>query len=183
MGPKITVDSATLMNKAFEVIEAHYLFGVPWEQIEVVIHPQSMIHSMVEFVDGSVKAQMSPPDMRLPIQYALFYPDRMSNDTVVRFDPVATGSLTFEELVPERYPCFSLALDVAKRGGTWPAALCGADDIAVEAFLDGRISFVEIPTVIGGALEGHQSVADPSLTESLAAAAWGRARVAALAGS
>jgi 1-deoxy-D-xylulose-5-phosphate reductoisomerase len=183
MGPKITVDSATLMNKAFEVIEAHYLFGVPWEQIDVVIHPQSMIHSMVEFVDGSVKAQMSPPDMRLPIQYALFYPDRTSNDVVARFDPVATGSLTFEELVPERYPCFSLALDVAKRGGTWPAALCGADDIAVEAFLDGRISFVEIPTVIGEALVGHQSVSDPSPTDSLAAAAWGRARVTDLAGS
>ena len=183
MGPKITVDSATLMNKAFEVIEAHYLFGVPWEQIDVVIHPQSMIHSMVEFVDGSVKAQMSPPDMRLPIQYALFYPERMPNDAVARFDPVATGSLTFEELVPERYPCFSLALDVAKRGGTWPAALCGADDIAVEAFLDGRISFVEIPTIIGKALYGHQSVSDPSPAESLAAAAWGRARVAVLAGS
>lgn len=183
MGPKITVDSATLMNKAFEVIEAHYLFGVPWEQIDVVIHPQSMIHSMVEFVDRSVKAQMSPPDMRLPIQYALFYPDRMSNDVVARFDPTATGSLTFEKLVPERYPCFSLALDVAKRGGTWPAALCGADDIAVEAFLDGRISFVEIPTIIGEALVGHQSMTDPSPAESLAAAAWGRARVDALAGS
>ena len=183
MGPKITVDSATLINKAFEVIEAHYLFGVPWEHIEVVIHPQSMIHSMVEFVDGSVKAQMSPPDMRLPIQYALFYPERVSNDTVARFDPVATGALTFEELVPERYPCFALALEVAKRGGTWPAALCGADDIAVEAFLGGRIGFVEIPTVISEALDDHQSVPDPSPAESMAAAAWGRARVAALTGS
>jgi 1-deoxy-D-xylulose-5-phosphate reductoisomerase len=183
MGPKITVDSATLMNKAFEVIEAHYLFGVPWEQIEVVIHPQSMIHSMVEFADGSVKAQMSPPDMRLPIQYALFYPERVLNQAVARFDPVATGALTFEELVPERYPCFALALDVAKRGGTWPAALCGADDIAVEAFLGGRIGFAEIPTVISEALDDHQSVPDPSPADSLAAAAWGRARVAALAGS
>jgi 1-deoxy-D-xylulose-5-phosphate reductoisomerase len=183
MGPKITVDSATLMNKAFEVIEAHYLFGVPWEQIEVVIHPQSMIHSMVEFVDGSVKAQMSPPDMRLPIQYALFYPERVSNEAVARFDPVATGALTFEELVPERYPCFTLALDVAKRGGTWPAALCGADDIAVEAFLGGRIGFAEIPTVISEALDDHKSVPDPTPADSLAAAAWGRARVAALAGS
>ncbi len=182
MGPKITVDSATLMNKAFEVIEAHYLFGVPWEQIEVVIHPQSIIHSMVEFVDGSVKAQMSLPDMRLPIQYALFYPERILNDAVVRFDPVDTGTLTFEELVPERYPCFSLALDVVKKGGTWPAALCGADDVAVEAFLDGRISFVEISTVIGEALDGHQSVPDPTPADSLAASAWGRARVAALVG-
>ena len=132
MGPKITIDSATLMNKAFEVIEAHALFGVPWEDIEVVIHHQSIIHSMVEFVDGSVKAHISPPDMRLPIQYALFYPERVYNESIQRFDPVATGALTFEPMRPDRYPCFELALDVAKKGGTWPAALCGADEMAVD---------------------------------------------------
>ena len=125
MGPKITVDSATLMNKAFEVIEAHYLFGIPWENIDVVIHPQSIIHSMVEFVDGTTKAHLGQPDMRLPIQYALFHPERVRNDSIERFDPVKTGSLTFEEMEPDRYPCFELALDYARRGGTWPAALCG----------------------------------------------------------
>ncbi len=180
MGPKITVDSATLMNKAFEVIEAHWLFGVPWEDIEVVVHPESIIHSMVEFVDGSVKAHMSPPDMRLPIHYALFYPDRVRNESVARFDPVATGALTFEALNPERYPCFQLGLDVAMRGGTWPAALCGADEMAVELFLSRRIGFAEIPSVIGEALEGHQPVMDPAPDNILAAAAWARGRVSEL---
>ena len=177
MGAKITVDSATMMNKAFEVIEAHWLFGVPWDDIEVVIHPQSMIHSMVEFVDGSVKAQISPPDMRLPIQYALFYPDRVFNEKIRLFDPVATGKLTFEPWDPERYPCFDIALDIAKRGGTWPAALCGADDVAVEMFLSGRIGYLDIGTVIQQALMDHQSVGSPSLDEVLAAGVWGRARV------
>ena len=180
MGPKITVDSATLMNKAFEVIEAHWLFGVPWEDIEVVVHPESIIHSMVEFVDGSVKAHMSPPDMRLPIHYALFYPERVLNESVARFDPVATGALTFEALNPEWYPCFQLGLDVAMRGGTWPAALCGADEMAVELFLSRRIGFAEIPSVIGEALEGHQPVMDPAPDNILAAAAWARGRVSEL---
>ncbi|MCH8207128.1 MAG: 1-deoxy-D-xylulose-5-phosphate reductoisomerase, partial [Chloroflexi bacterium] len=177
MGAKITVDSATMMNKAFEVIEAHWLFGVPWDDIEVVIHPQSMIHSMVEFVDGSVKAQISPPDMRLPIQYALFYPDRVYNESIRLFDPVATGSLTFEPWDPERYPCFDIALEIAKRGGTWPAALCGADDVAVEMFLSGRIGYLEIGTVIQQALRDHQGVESPSLDEVLAAGVWARGRV------
>ena len=161
MGPKITVDSATLMNKAFEVIEAHWLFGVPWENIEVVIHHQSMIHSMVEFVDGSVKAQISPPDMRLPIQYALLYPERLENLDVKRFDPVGTGALTFEKLAPERYPCFELALEYGRRGGTWPAVLCGADDMAVELFLGRRIGFLDIPVVIRETLEAHRPTAEP----------------------
>ena len=182
MGPKITVDSATLMNKAFEVIEAHSLFGVPWEDIDVVIHPESIIHSMVEFVDGSVKAHISPPDMRLPIQYALFYPERVPNESISRFDPVATGALTFEEMNPERYPCFQLALNVAKRGGTWPAALCGADEMAVEAFLTRRIAFLDIATVVGEALEGHEPVMEPSAADLLAAAASAKERVARLVG-
>ena len=177
MGAKITVDSATMMNKAFEVIEAHWLFGVPWEKIDVVVHPQSIIHSMVEFVDGSVKAQMSPPDMRLPIQYALFYPDRVYNESIRKFDPVATGALTFEHLNPERYPCFNIALDIARRGGTWPAALSGADDMAVEMFLAGRIGFMDIGPVIQEALKGHLSVEEPTLNDVLEAAAKAKERV------
>ena len=180
MGPKITIDSATLMNKAFEVIEAHWLFGVPWEDIEVVVHTQSIIHSMVEFVDGSVKAQISPPDIRLPIQYALFYPERVYNERLPRFDPIATGTLTFQPMVTERYPCFHLGLDVAMRDGTWPAALCGADDMAVELFLAGRIGFMDISTVIKEALEGHQPIMEPSPEDILAAAAWARGRAAQL---
>ena len=183
MGPKITIDSATLMNKAFEVIEAHYLFGVPWDKIEVVIHPQSIIHSMVEFVDGSVKAQISLPDMRLPIHYALFYPERVHNRTIPRFDPLVTDALTFEPWDPDRYPSFQLALDVAKRGGTWPAALCGADEMAVKMFLSHRIGFLEIRELIQEALKDHQPTAEPTAEQVLSAAAWARDRVAALAGS
>ena len=182
MGPKITVDSATLMNKAFEVIEAHWLFDVPWENIEVVIHPQSIIHSMVEFRDGSVKAQISPPDMALPIQYALFYPDRVFNEKIARFDPIGTGSLTFEAWDAERYPCFQMALDLARRGGTWLAALCGADEMAVREFLSGRIGFLDIGVVIEEALEGHRSVSEPSLDEITAAAEWARERVGSIVG-
>ena len=177
MGPKITVDSATMMNKAFEVIEAHWLFDVPWENIEVVIHPQSIIHSMVEFVDGSVKAQISPPDMHLPIQYALFYPERVYNENIRKFDPVETGALTFEPWDETRYPCFRLALDIAKRGGTWPAALCGADDMAVELFLSGRIGFLDIGPAIQEALREHDSVTEPSLEDIMAAGSWARERV------
>ena len=176
MGPKITVDSATLMNKAFEVIEAHALFGVPWENIEVVVHHQSIIHSMVEFVDGSVKAHLSPPDMRLPIQYALFHPNRVHNEAIQRFDPASVGALTFEPMRPDRYPCFQLALDVAMKGGTWPAALCGADEAAVELFLSRRIGFLEIAEVIKDALDGHEPIMEPSAHESLAAAAWAKSR-------
>ena len=180
MGPRITVDSATLMNKAFEVMEAHWLFDVPWENIEVVVHPQSIIHSMVEFVDGSVKAQISLPDMRLPIQYALFYPDRVYNGSIPKFDPIDTGALTFEPWEPERYPCFRMALDIAKRGGTWSAALCGADEMAVQLFLSGRIGFLEIGTVIQETLKEHLSIMNPSLQDILAAAAWARDRVSSL---
>lgn len=178
MGAKITVDSATMMNKAFEVIEAHWLFDVPWEDIEVVVHPQSMIHSMVEFMDGSVKAQISPPDMRLPIQYALFYPRRLRNPVIKPFDPIATSALSFEPLDMERYPCFRIALEVAQRGGTWPAALCGADDAAVELFLAGKIGFMEIQNVIEEALREHQNIEEPTLRDALDAAANARRRAA-----
>lgn len=173
MGRKITVDSATLMNKAFEVIEAHWLFGVPWDGIEIVIHPQSIIHSMVEFVDGSTKAQLSSPDMRLPIQYALTYPDRLPNPRVGRFSPSGAGALTFEEPDPERYPCFDMAIGFARRGGTWSAALSGANDAAVEAFLAGRIRFVEIESAIRSALGLHESVDEPDLGDIIAAGRFG----------
>lgn len=182
MGPKITVDSATLMNKALEVIEAKWLFDMEWEDIEVVIHPQSLIHSMVEFVDGSVKAQISPPDMRLPLQYSMLYPQRAPNADIQRFDAVAAGELTFKPLDPGRYPCFQLALDVAKRGGTWPAALNGADEMAVAAFLDGRIKFTEIPIVIEKALHDFTSVEDPTIDDIIAASTWAKKRVAQIAG-
>ena len=180
MGPKITVDSATLMNKAFEVIEARWLFDVPWDRIEVVVHPQSIIHSMVEFVDGSVKAQISPPDMHLPIQYALFHPERVYNESIDRFDPIRTKALSFEPWDPERFPCFQMGLDFGTRGGTWPAALCGADDMAVESFLAGRLGFLEIGPVIREALQEHQSIQEPSLDEIIAAAEWAKQRVSAL---
>ena len=177
MGAKISVDSATMMNKAFEVIEAKWLFNVDWDRIDVVIHPESIIHSMVEFEDGSTKAQLSPPDMRLPIQHALFYPERLPNTKLSRFDPVKTKELTFRELDHDRYPCFQMALDHAKRGGTWPSALCGADDGAVEAFLGGKISFREIEPLIRTSLLAHKSVANPSLEQMKAASKWGKKQV------
>ena len=182
MGQKITVDTATMMNKAFEVIEAHWLFDVPWEDIEVVIHPQSIIHSMVEFVDGSVKAQISPPDMHLPIQYAIFYPERLPNPSIHRFDPIATGALTFQPWDPERYPCMPMAIEIAKRGGTWPAALSGANDAAVELFLAGKIGFREIGVVIERALEGHSDVVAPELDDIIAAGKSANTKVFALSG-
>ena len=183
MGAKITVDSATLMNKAFEVIEAHYLFGIPWKEIDVVIHPQSIIHSMVEFVDGTFKAHLGLPDMRIPIQYALLYPERISNNSIGRFDPVSTGQLTFEEMDTDRYPCFNIALRFAKQGGTWPAALCGADEAAVELFLSGRIGFMEIPVVIQETLDSHSPIANPAPGQVLEAAEWARQRLNDLVGS
>ena len=165
MGAKITIDSATLMNKAFEVIEARWLFDVPFEKIEAVIHRQSIVHSMVEFEDGSVKAQLGPHDMRLPIQYAMFYPNRKSNGSIPRFDPAAAGTLTFEKMDPTLYPCFELALEYGQRGGTWPAALAGADDAAVELFLSGKIRFIDIPDVVDRAVAAHSSASAPTIDD------------------
>ncbi|MCX8250699.1 MAG: 1-deoxy-D-xylulose-5-phosphate reductoisomerase [Dehalococcoidia bacterium] len=177
MGRKITIDSATLINKALEVVEAHWLFDIPYEQIDVVMHKQSVIHSMVEFQDGSVKAQMGPPDLRYPIQCALTYPERVENPTLPRFDPIEIGSLTFEELNSSLYPCFDLALDVAKRGGTWRAALIGADEAAVDLFLDGKIGFTEIGPVIEQGLSAHQPIMDPSLRQLAEAASETASRI------
>ncbi len=178
MGPKITIDSATLMNKAFEVIESHWLFGVPWENIEVVIHPQSTVHSMVEFEDGSVKAQLGPPSMRLPIQYALFHPDRRRNpdDTLIpRLDITTPQSLEFRPLEPERYPCFNLALEAARRGLSCSAALSAADEVAVNAFLKGRIRFTDIHRVVETVVDAHAPGTGETLEAVLAADAWGTA--------
>ena len=156
MGKKITIDSATLMNKGFEVIEAHWLFDLPWEKIEVVVHPQSIIHSMVEFADGSVKAQLSPPDMRLPIQYAFSYPDRWETG-LPTLDLAACGPLEFDRPDTERFPCLSLAYRALGGGAALPAVLNAANEVAVEAFLDEVIPFTAIPVVIEQALDDVES--------------------------
>ena len=183
MGDKITIDSATLMNKAFEVIESHWLFSVPWEDIAVVVHPQSTIHSMVEFDDGSVKAQLGPPSMRLPIQYALFYPQRFANDEIPRLDITAPWSLDFEPLQPERYPCFGLAVAAGKAGGTTPTVLSAADEVAVQAFLRGSIGFTDIYRVVEQVLGEHHSQPSPDLGAIVEADRWANARAAEIAGS
>ena len=182
MGKKITVDSATLMNKAFEVIEAHWLFDVAWERIQAVLHPQSIIHSFVEFHDGSIKAQMAPPDMRLPLQYAIFYPKRLSSNWTNSFDIARIGSLEFSPLDESRYPCYRTGLNAGMAGGTYPAALCAADDVAVELFLEGRIGFLDIPRLVDGVLEEHRPGNETSLDDVLGAAAWAGQRVRELAG-
>ena len=182
MGRKITIDSATLMNKGFEVIEARWLFDLPWERIEVVVHHQSVIHAMVEFADGSVKAQLSPPDMRLPIQCALFYPQRVENGALPRFNPVETGALTFETLDTARYPCFRLAIEAGKKGGTYPAVVSAADEVAVELFLDRRIGFTSIPALVEDTLSKHAPVSNPNLEDILDADGWAREAARAWAG-
>ena len=173
MGTKITVDSATMMNKAFEVIEAKWLFGVPWNKIDVTIHPQSIIHSMVEFEDGSTKAQLSPPNMRLPIQYALFHPKRQKNKRFPSLNLENISALTFEPMDPDRYPCFNIALTYAKKGHTWPSVLTGADDGAVQRFTEGKISFGEIPELIKSTLSSHSEVVNPNIEQRIEAATWG----------
>lgn len=154
MGKKISVDSATLMNKGLEVIEAHWLFGLPPERIDVVIHPQSIIHSMVEFVDGSVKAQMGLPDMKIPIQYALTYPER-SHLNGGRVDFPLLGSMTFHAPDRAKFRCLQLAFDALSLGGTAPTALNAANEVAVDAFLRGQLTFDRIPELIDGALSSH----------------------------
>ena len=181
MGTKISVDSATMMNKAFEVIEARWLFNVPWDNIEVIVHPESIIHSMVEFSDGSTKAQLSYPDMRIPIQHALFFPQRGQISPVESFNPQKTKSLNFESLDKERYPCFDMAVNFAKKGGTWPSALTGADEAAVSAFLNHKIKFTEIQTIIQEAIKDHNSVASPNTSDMLKASDWGHKQVSDLA--
>jgi 1-deoxy-D-xylulose-5-phosphate reductoisomerase len=174
MGRKVTIDSATLMNKGLEVIEAHWLFSFPFDSIEILMHPQSIVHSMVEFTDGSLKAQLSWPDMRLPIQYALSYPQRWPNPELPHLDWNKANSLNFEPVDYDRFPCLKLALEAGKSGGTHPAVLCAADEMAVELFLSHKISFTDIATIVQKTLEQHQNISQPSLEEILAADDWAR---------
>jgi 1-deoxy-D-xylulose-5-phosphate reductoisomerase len=156
MGEKITIDSATLMNKGLEVIEARWLFGFDADQISVVVHPQSVVHSMVEMVDGSIIAQLGVTDMKHAIQYALTYPDRREN-CLEPLDFTQMSQLTFEEPDGDRFPCLDLAYEALRRGGTAPATLNAANEVAVAAFLDGKIKFTDIASVIESVLEKHQS--------------------------
>ena len=174
MGKKITIDSATLMNKGFEVIESKWLFNVPWDKIEVVVHHQSIIHSMVEFIDGSVKAQISPPDMRLPIHYALFYPKRVDNPVIEKFNPSVTKSLTFEELDRRKYPCFDIAIECGTKGNTYPSVLNAADEVAVDLFLKNQIKFTDIPLLVESIISKHSPTPNPNIEEIMMADAWAR---------
>jgi 1-deoxy-D-xylulose-5-phosphate reductoisomerase len=161
------------MNKALEVIEAHHLFGLEADRIEVIIHRESTVHSLVEFVDGSVVAQLGPPDMRLPIQYALTYPDRRPAPWP-RLDLKALGLLHFEQPDRLRFPALDLGFEVVRRGGTLGAALSGADETAVGAFLEGRIRFTDIVPLVKRVVESHRWVGRPTLQDILAAEAWAR---------
>ncbi len=173
MGRKVTIDSATLANKGFEVFETKWLFGVRFDQIEVVVHHQSIVHSLVEFQDGSVMAQLGLPDMRAPIQQALFYPKRVPSD-LPRLDLAQVGTLTFAEPDPARFPCLRLAYQAAEAGGTAPAALNAADEAAVERFLAGQVRFTDIPAIIEETLSAHEPLPDDSLEDILSADARAR---------
>ncbi len=176
MGPKITVDSATLMNKALEVIEARWLFDLEPSQIDVIVHPESIIHSFVEFNDGSVLAQLSPPDMRLPIQFALTYPDRISGPAR-RLNWPELGTLKFEQPDRETFPALELGFEVARRGGTCGAVLNAANEAAVGLFLSGELKFLDIPRACRDVLNHHQFSAHPSLAELTAIDRWARQEV------
>jgi 1-deoxy-D-xylulose-5-phosphate reductoisomerase len=173
MGAKVTVDSASLMNKGLEVIEAHWLFSVPYEQIRVVLHPTSVVHSLVQFVDGSFKAHLGLTDMRLAIQYALSHPERWAHQEL-QVDLLKLGDLRFSEPDWSRYPCLSLALQAGRQAGTYPAVLCGADEVAVDLFLAGSIRFTDIPVLVEQVLSRHSGASDPDLEQLLAADAWAR---------
>jgi 1-deoxy-D-xylulose-5-phosphate reductoisomerase len=180
MGRKITIDSATLFNKGLEMIEARWLFDIDMDRVSVVVHPQSVIHSMVEFVDGSMLAQLSTPDMCLPIQYALTYPERARSDRV-QTNLAKLGSLTFEEPDPGRFPSLTLARRAGELGGTLPAVLNAANEVAVDAFVNRRISFPEISALVRRAMEAHKVIAHPTLDQILEADAWARREAGAAA--
>lgn len=184
MGRKITIDSATLMNKGLEVIEASWLFGARPEEINVVVHPQSVVHSMVEFLDGSILAQMGLTDMRIPIQYALTYPDRW-NSPLPSLDICQLPKLEFMEPDPEKFPCLDLAYKALRAGGTAPAVLNAANEVAVDAFLNNGISFHEISQIIESVLDMHPPQAASDLETVLKADAWARdeARILSHSGS
>jgi 1-deoxy-D-xylulose-5-phosphate reductoisomerase len=180
MGRKITVDSATLMNKGLEVIEAHFLFGLDYDRIDIVIHPQSIIHSLIELQDTSVLAQLGWPDMRLPLLYALSWPERIYTDWQ-QLDLVKAGSLTFREPDHQKYPCMQLAYAAGRAGGSMPAVLNAANEQAVALFLEEKIKFLDIPRLIEHACERHEAdnCANPSLDDILAADKWARQEVLA----
>jgi 1-deoxy-D-xylulose-5-phosphate reductoisomerase len=179
MGRKITVDSATLANKALEVIEAHFLFGLAYDAIDVVVHPQSIVHGFVEFVDGSILAQVGHPSMELPILYALTHPERVPDSGVRRYDPVTSGSLTFEPVRPDAFPTFALGVQAGRTGGTAPAVFNAANEVAVAAFLVGRITFGRIPALVAHALGAHVVQPATSLEAVLEADRWARAHTEA----
>ena len=174
MGPKITIDSATLFNKGLEAIEARWLFDIPLDRVDILLHRESVVHSMVTFRDGSVKAQLGEPDMRLPIQVAIAYPDRAPAQPAPPLDLAARGSLHFGAISVERYPALGVAIEAGRRDDTSAAAVAGADEAAVEHFLAGRCTFTDIPRLLARALAAHTPVATPDLDALLAAEAWGR---------
>ena len=173
MGKRITIDSATLMNKGFEVIEARWLFNADFSKIDVIIHPESIVHSMVEFIDGSILAQLSKPDMRLQIQSALTYPERRES-LIDRLDLAMVGQLSFQSPDMERFPCLKYAYEAGKIDGTLPAVLNGADEVAVEAFLNGKIGFMDIPKIIKRAMDEHKWISHPSLDDIINTDLWVR---------
>jgi 1-deoxy-D-xylulose-5-phosphate reductoisomerase len=177
MGRKITIDSATLANKALEVIEAHFLFSLPYSRIEVVVHPQSVVHSFVEFIDGSVVAQMSVPTMELPVLYALTHPDRVEDDGVPPFDPVKLSPMTFEHVNHERFPALRLGIAAGEAGGAAPAVFNAANECAVAAFLAGKIRFLDIPRAISSALDALTGLPSGTRDQLLAADATARRHV------
>ena len=176
MGPKITIDSATLMNKGFEVMEAHYLFGLGYDKIEVLIHPQSIIHSFVEFIDGSVKAQLGAPDMRVPIQYALLAQARMQN-MWNKLSFAKLSQLTFLPPDKVKFPCLQYAYDAGTKKGTLPAVLNAANEETVRLVLRGKITFADLPLKIKTVLDAHQNKENPELGDILAADAWARSEI------
>jgi 1-deoxy-D-xylulose-5-phosphate reductoisomerase len=173
MGPKITVDSATLMNKGLEVIEAHHLFGVGYDAIDVVVHPQSTVHGIVEFVDGTMLMQAAPTDMRIPIQYALSYPSRLTSDAG-RLDLVSTGNLEFEPVDHDRFPAVALAYEAGRRGRSYPAVLNASNEVAVHAFLGGEIRFPEIAATVERVMSAHDPVEVAEVGAVLEVDAWAR---------
>lgn len=180
MGAKITVDSASLMNKGMETIEAMWLFDVPMDKVEVITHRESIVHSLVEFSDGSVKAQLGVPDMRLPIQCALAYPERMPTPPAPALDLATIGELHFGRPDMDRFPCLRLAMEAGRQGGTYPAAMAAADEVAVARFLRAEIGFLDIPAIVDSVLEKHVSTADPDLEAVLAADTLAREQAQAL---
>ena len=177
MGRKITIDSATLANKALEVIEAHFLFDLPYDRIEVVVHPQSVVHSFVEFIDGSVVAQMSVPTMELPVLYALTHPERVPDEGVPPFDPVRLSPMTYEPVDHQRFPALRLGIDAGRAGGSAPAVFNAANECAVAAFLSGKIRFSDIPRAISSALDALGDMPAGSRENLLAADAAARIHV------